>query len=216
MVVRIRKKAREGPKGHYAVPLALVLAALFGSRREVRPYRQPIQDPTRLRGLLAQRLGLDVVLADRPLTAAELADWALGTQPGRLAEMFGRSRVIPMGPPTDDDTALGVLPLLALGRGQRLGELDGILGQELPEVTRVAIERELQTAFGMIPGYDALVLAPPVHLRDLNRAIEWLNAQLQAEYDRAGVAGAARLVALPSAHVEAIPLQAPYNRDRIG
>ena len=79
MVIKIRKKVKEGPKGHYAVPLALPIACLFGPRRDKRDFRRPIEASQRLRSVLAQYLSLEVLVADRPLSLAEFL--TLNTSP---------------------------------------------------------------------------------------------------------------------------------------
>jgi hypothetical protein len=210
MVMKIRKKPKEGPRGHYAVPLALVLAAAFGPRRTPRDYRRTIEDAGRLRAPLAAALGLEVIVADRPLAPEEFGGWNLRARPGKLAEMFGRGGTIPMGPPSGAfDGYITLLPLLALGRGQQLGRLEG-LGAEFAELQRVALQNILAPALGLIPGYDLLLCGPPVHLRDLNGAIAHLDASLRDECDRAGVTWAP-VPPLAAAALTGIPTHEPYS-----
>lgn len=209
MVMKIRKKPKEGPRGHYAVPLALVLAAASGPRRTPRDYRRAIEQAGRLRAPLAAALGLEVVVADRPLALDEFAAWNLRARPGRLAEMFARGGTIPMGAPTGTfDGYITLLPLLALGRGQQLDRLEG-LGAELDELARVALQNILAPALGLIPGYDLLLCAPPVHLRDLNGAIAQIDASLRDECERAGVPWRPA-PALAAAALAGIPTHEPY------
>lgn len=210
MVMKIRKKPKHGPRGHYAVPLALVLAAAFGPRRTPRDYRQTITDAARLRAPLVTALGLEVVVADRPLALDEFARWNLRVRPGKLAEMFGRGGTIPMGPPTGAaDGYLTLLPLLALGRGEQLGRLDG-LGAEFAELQRVALQNILAPALGVIASYDLLLCGPPVHLRDLTGAIAHVDAMLRDECERAGGSWTPA-PPLAAAALASIPLHEPYT-----
>ena len=213
MVIKIRKKIKEGPKGHYAVPLALPIACLFGPRRDTRDFRRHIEASGRLRSVLAGYLGLEVLVADRPLSIAELIEWDLKARPGRLAEMFWRLGVVPMGTAIGgDDERVGILPFIALARGARLDNISHFLGKEFPEVTHVAIQNILAPAFELIPGYDFFLCHPPVHLRDLNRALGGLNMMVRDEFEKAGLTYLEDLAAFPQGILEAIPIQEPYAR----
>lgn len=213
MVIKIRRKVREGPKGYYAVPLALAIACLFGPRRDARDFRRPIEASLRLRSVLVQYLGLEVLVADRPLSLTELTQWDLKAKPGRLAEMFERYGVIPMGPAIgEEEERVAILPFITLARGTRLDNLSPFLGKELPEVTHVALQNILAPAFGLIPGYDTFLHYPPVHLRDLNRALGGLGMMVQHEFEKAGLTYSEDLPTLPLDTLKAIPIQEPYSR----
>jgi len=212
MVIKIRKKVKEGPKGHYAVPLALPIACLFGPRRDKRDFRRPIEASQRLRSVLAQYLDLEVLVADRPLSLAELAQWNLKAKPGRLAEMFGRSGVIPMGPAMgEEEEWVAILPFIVLVRGARLENLSRFLGKEFAEVTHVAVQNILAPAFGLIPGHDTFICYPTVHLRDLNRALGGLGLMVREEFEKTDLTHWEDLPTLPPDTLEDIPIQEPFR-----
>ena len=212
MVVKIRKKVKEGPKGYYAVPLALAIACLFGPRRDTRNFRKPIEASQRLRSVLAQYLDLEVLVADRPLSLAELTQWDLKSRPGKLAEMFGRYGVLPMGPAIgNEEERVAILPCIVLARVARLDKLSGFLGKEFPEVTHVAIQNILAPAFELIPGYDNLLCHPPVHIRDLNGALGGLNIMVRDEFEKACLSYSEDLPTLPADTLEGIPIQEPFR-----
>jgi hypothetical protein len=216
MVIKIRKKPKEGPKGHYAVPLVLAMSGLFGPRRERREFRRTIEDGQRLRSVLGRYFGTEVMAADRPLSPEEFDGWGLKSRPGRLAEMFERTGIIPMGPPAGrPDPPVGLLPLIAVGRGARLSDLSRFLGVEFPEVTRVAVQNILFPAFGLIPGYDTLLLFPPMHLHDLRKALSGLEIQIREEFERAGlICPLERFPDVSQESLASIPSEEPFTRGK--
>lgn len=189
----VKKIKHKGAKAPQSVPLVMAMTALFGSRREGREFRQTIVNVGRLQAVLSDYLGQVVVPADRPLSSAEYLDWVFAEGPARSTKRLAASGVILMGRAafeTDPDEVrprLGILPLVVLVKAQRLDTLAGRLGQDFSEVTRVACERCLYPAFGLIPGYDVLLSLPPCHGQDLNWAGETLNHLVEEECARAGV-----------------------------
>ncbi len=196
----VKKIKQRGPKALQAVPLVMAMTALFGFRREGREFRRQIVEVGRLRAAFRDYLGQVVIPADRPLSSAEYLDWVFAAGPGRSVKRLAASGVILMNPPafeTDPDDArprLGILPLAVLVKAQHLDPLAGRIGQDFQEVSRVACERCLYPAFGMIPGYDLLLYLPPCHGQDLNWAVETLNRLVEEECARASVPSPGPLV----------------------
>lgn len=217
MVLKIKKKFKKGPKAPHAVPLAVAMTALFGLERRGRDLRHPFEAPQKVRSALRLHLNEDLLCADRILSAQEYLEWGLRNSPARLVEMFSRQGLIPMGPPADeedlgDDPRLGILPLVAVVRGQALESLSGRLGLEWPEVASVAFQNSIQPSLNLIPGYDLLLFRPPHHARNLNSAVRVLNQSLQDAFSRAGRSYPGDLDLLPEALLREIPLQEPCSR----
>jgi hypothetical protein len=213
MGIKIRKKVKEGPRGHYAIPLALAIACFFGPRRETRDFRKPIEGSGELGFVLTRYCGFEIIVADRPLSLAEFTHWDLKARPGKLAEMFWKDGSIPMGPATGHESEqFTILPVIAMGRGAKLKGISNFLGKELPEVTQVAIQNILFPAFGLIPGFDLCLYFPPVHLRALDKAFEGLSVMVKEEFEKANLTHPEYFPTLPKNILKDIPLQDPFSR----
>jgi hypothetical protein len=217
MVQKIRKKTKKGPKASYAVPMVLVMTCLYGFKREGREFRAMLECPESLRTVLAGHFGQGVVLSERPLSKREYLEWGLRSEPGRLAEMFGRSGLIPMGPAvTEEDFGtsprFGILPFLALVKGRDLEAFFQRDWPELSEVSRVALQNRLYPTFNLIPGYDLLLYPAPCHARQINAAIVSLNAILEAEFERGGIPIPEPFGLCTNQEIEGIPSYQPYSK----
>ncbi len=217
MVHKIRKKTKKGPKASYAVPMVLVMTCLYGFKREGREFRGMLERPDSLGTLLAGHFGQEVVLAERPLSIREYLEWGLRSQPGRLAEMFGRSGLIPMGPAvTEEDLGtfprLGILPFLVLIKGRDLEAFIRRDWPELSEVACVALQNCLYPTFNLIPGYDLLLYSAPCHARQINGAIVTVSAILEAEFERGGIACPEPFDLCPDEEIEGILSYQPYAK----
>ncbi|MBI3810720.1 MAG: hypothetical protein HY283_00730 [Nitrospirae bacterium] len=190
MVQKIKKKVKKGPKAPHAVPLAIVMTALYGFQREGRDFRRPFDDMAKLRAALRLQLDQDVIPADRVLSFREYRDWGLKGSPGQLAGMFSRSGSIPMGSGIEEDIdkrpRLGILPIIAVVKGMQLETFGGKIGREWSEVARVAFQNSVYPAFNLIAGYDLLLYQPPHHARDINRAIGAINQMMEDAFHQAG------------------------------
>ena len=212
MVQKIRKKTKKGPKAPHAIPLAIVMTALYGFQREGRDFRRTIDDPSRLRAALRLHLDQEVLTADRVLSPGEYAGWTLRTAPARLVEMFSRNGVIPMGPPEAEDEAgtqprLGLLHCVAVAQGRHLDDLSGRIGRDWSELGAVAFQNSVLPAFNLIPSYDLLLYPPPVHARDINRAVAVLNRMTEDAFHQAGRTLPEPFDPLPEPILSAIPVE---------
>jgi hypothetical protein len=215
MVRKIRKKVKKGPKAPHAVPLAVVMTALYGFQREGRDFRRPFEDPARLRAALRLQLEQDVIPADRVLSYHEYLEWGLKDCPGRLAEMFSRSGSIPMGPGSDEEDLgsrprLGILPIVAVVKGTLLETFGGRIGREWSEVARVAFQNSVYPAFNLIAGYDLLIYTPSHHAREMNRSIAAINQMTEEAFHQAGRPYPGPFDPLPEEILSRIPLQEPF------
>jgi len=190
MVQKIRKKVKKGPKAPHAVPLAIVMTALYGLERAGRDFRRSFDDMSRLRAALQLQLDQEVIPADRVLSFDEYRDWGLKGSPARLAEMFSRTGWIPMGPAIEEEDdgprpRLAILPVIAIVKGDRLESFGGRIGREWSELARVAFQNSVYPAFNLIAGYDLLLDQPPHHARDINRGIAAVNQRMEDAFHHA-------------------------------
>ena len=216
MVQKIRKKVKKGPKAPHAVPLAIVMTALYGFESQGRDFRRSFDDPARLRAAVRLQLDQDVIPADRVLSMKEYQDWGLKSSPGRLAEMFSRPAIIPMGPAVDEEDIgqrprLGILPIVAVVKGMQLETFGGRIGREWSEVARVAFQNSVYPAFNLIAGYDLLLYSSPHHARDVNHAISAINRMMEDAFHQAGRPYPGPFDPLPDETLSRIPLQEPYS-----
>ncbi|MBI3610442.1 MAG: hypothetical protein HY204_07055 [Nitrospirae bacterium] len=216
MVQKIKKKVKKGPKAPHAVPLAIVMTALYGFQREGRDFRRSFDDTVKLRAALRLQLDQEVIPADRVLSFREYRDWGLRPSPGRLAEMFSRSGILPMGPaPEEEDPGalprLGILPMVAVVKGQHLERFSEMINREWPEVVRVAFQNSVYPAFNLIAGYDLLLYTPPHHARDVNRAIAALNEMMEDAFHQAGRTYPGSFSPFPDDVLSRIPLQESFS-----
>ena len=217
MVKKIRKKTKKEPWENYAIPMVLGMTCLFGIKREGRDFFNALESPEHLSPILSSHLGQEVVVGERPLTQREYLDWGFRAEPGRLAEMFAKSGVIPMGPSTveedmGDSPRLGILPLLTILKGR---DLEGFLKSNeasFSEIHRVSLERIFYPAFNMIPSYDLFLFHEPLHARRINDIISSLNFQVEIELEKMWGSGEESMGSLPNFEVEKIPLFQPYSR----
>ena len=216
MVKKIKKKIKKGPKGNYAVPLCLALTCLYGIRLEGKDFRGCFDAPEKIREVLNSHLGRPVLMADRVLSQAEFCEWGLRSVPGRLAEMFSRSGLIPMGPPTgveeEGPPMLGILPFLALVKGK---ELEGFVHRavaEFSEVNRVAFQNSAASGFNLIPGYDHLLYSPPCHAKQLNQAVSVLSRMMEEAFYNAGLTPPERFELFEEELIAGIPVSEPFSR----
>ncbi|HEY4484811.1 MAG TPA: hypothetical protein VI702_00605 [Nitrospiria bacterium] len=211
MVQKIRKKTKKGPKAPHAIPLAIVLTALYGFQREGRDFRRTFDDPARLRAALRLHLDQEVLTADRVLSPGEYAGWSLRNAPARLFGMFSRDGVIPMGPPREEEAGthprLGLLPCVAVVQGRHLDSLSDRIGRDWAELASVAFQNSVRSAFNLIPSYDQLLYPPPVHARDINRAVEVLNRMVEDAFHQAGRSRPGPFDPLPGDILAVIPLE---------
>jgi len=215
MVQKIRKKIKKGPKAPHAIPLAIVMTALYGIQREGRDFRRPFGDMTKLRGALRQQAEQEIIPADRVLSPREYREWGLRGSPGRLAGMFSRLGSIPMGPAVDEEDLgpiprLGILPLIAIVKGSQLEPFGEGLGREWSEVAAVAFQNSVYPALNLIAGYDLLLYRPPHHSRDINRSIATLDQIVQDAFQQAGRPYPGPFDPFPENLLSAIPLEEPF------
>ena len=197
--------------------MVLGMTCLFGIKREGRDFFNALESPEQLLPILSSHLGQEVVVGERPLTQREYLDWGFRAEPGRLAEMFAKSGVIPMGPATveedmGDSPRLGILPLLTILKGR---DLEGFLkanGTSFSEIHRVSLEKIFYPSFNMIPSYDLFLFHGPLHVQKINDIISSLNFQVTIERERISGGGGESMGPLSSFEVEKIPLFQAYSR----
>ncbi len=187
---KIKKKIKKGPKAPHASLHLIPMTILYGPERRGKDFRHPIDDPGAIKAALEHWLGPEVIPADRPLSMEEFRGWAATISPGRLAGMFRKAGRVPMGPALNEsdmgDTPFpGIFPFLAIRKGRDLDALFKILGTDFPEITRVAFNNALGPSLNLIPGYDHLLQAPVVHVKDLNRGIDTLNRLTEEAFNQA-------------------------------
>ncbi len=225
MVKKIKKKIQRGPKATVAVPLLIAMTALYGTRRQGRDFRHLFPAPKAIQhalelhfkiGSSAKFYGapLDqrLIVADRPLSLGEYQGWGLRSKPARLAEMFGGTGVIPIGPAVDEDDLdenprLCVLPLVVLVQDKALEDFSLKLGEEFSEVCRVTFQNALFPALNVIPGYDLLLYRSPCPARGLNHAIDTLNSLLEEAFEQASVPFPGPFAPCPEPFLTDIPLK---------
>ena len=217
MVQKIRKKIKKGPKAPHAIPLAMVMTALYGFEREGRDFRRPFEDPAKLRSALRLLLDEEIIPADRVLSDHEYLEWGLKTSPGRLVEMFSRPGLIPMGPAVEEEDSgtrprLGILPIVAVVKGRNLDAFSDTMGREWPEVARVAFQNSVFPSFNLIPGYDLLLYLPPFHARDTNRGITALNQMMEEAFHQAGRSYPGPFEPFPDEILSRIPVREPISK----
>lgn len=210
MVKKIKKKTKKGPRAPYAALLVIALTVLYGPQRRGRDFRRTLEDPAKLRAALELQFGPDLIPADRPLSVEEFRGWALSSSPGRLAGMFARGGRIPMGPapgesPGEGSPFLGLLPVLAIRRGQDLDRFFHSLGKELTEIPRVAFQNALGPSLNQIPGYDQILYAPLCPVRNLDQAIAYLNTITEEAFHQAGRTRPDRFAPLEDPGITAYP-----------
>ena len=217
MVKKIKKKIKKGPKASYAVPLAIVMTALFGFECAGRDFRRPFDDLVKLRAALRLQLDQEIIPADRVLSFQEYLDWKLKSAPGRLAEMFSRSGAIPMGPvieegEEDSSPLLGILPIIVVVKGMELEAFGERIGQDWPEVARVAFQNSVFPTFNLIAGYDRLLYQPPHHARDINRSLAAINHLMEDAFRQAGRPYPGAFDSFPEDSLSGIPVQEAISR----
>jgi len=214
MVQKIKKKVKKGPKAPHAVPLAIVMTALYGFQREGRDFRGSFEDPAKVRAALRLQLDQEIIPADRVLSSKEYREWGLKDAPGRLVGMFSRPGSIPMGPSSDEEDPgtrprLGILPLIAVVKGMQLESFGERIGRDWSEVARVAFQNSVYPAFHLIAGYDLLLYTPSHHARDMNRAIAAINRMTEEAFHQAGRPYPGPFDPLPEEVLSRIPVQEP-------
>jgi hypothetical protein len=218
VVKKIRKVSKKGPKANYAVPLVMPLTALFGPRCVGKSFWHSFDDPAPIRAVLSRHLDEPLLTADRILAIDEYLAWGLRSSPGKVAGMFGRSEVIPMGPSgteeTDeasDDPRLGVLVLVALVKGERLNEFSGRLGEDFSEIDRVAFENAAGPVLQIIPGYDRLLYTPPLLAASLNAGIDHLNLLVEDAFEKGSIPYPGGFASSPAERLASIPTHEPIQ-----
>ncbi|HEY5599196.1 MAG TPA: hypothetical protein VIK48_00785 [Candidatus Manganitrophaceae bacterium] len=215
MVKKIKKKVQRGPKALFAIPLAMAMTALYGTRRQGKDFRRAFEPLDLLRKGLQLHLEEELIIADRPLSAEEYAGWGFRSKPARLAEMFSKSGVIPMGPPigavgeSDPESSprLGVFPMIALVQEKALGAFSSRLSEEFSELSRVAFQNAVFPALHLIPGYDLLLYLPPCPAQALNHAIESVNVMLREAFERESIPFPGPFDLFPESALADIPIK---------
>lgn len=218
MVKKIRKLTKKGPRANYAIPMVMGMTCLFGIKREGRDFFSAMESPEQLSLILSSHLGQEVVVGERPLSKAEYLDWGFRAEPGKLAEMFAKSGVIPMGPSTGeedlgDSPRLGILPLLTVLKGRDLEGFQKSHETSFSEIHRVSLEKIFYPAFNMIPSYDLFLFHGPLHAQRINDIISSLNFQVKTASK--GIGGGEEFLGfLPNFKIEKIPLFQAYSKDK--
>ncbi|MFY9268307.1 MAG: hypothetical protein WAO55_01005 [Candidatus Manganitrophaceae bacterium] len=212
MIKKIKKKIQKGPKAVEAVPMAIALTALYGPRREGKDFRHRFERADEIRSVLQLHLEQPLILADRPLSAGEYLSWGLKSRPARLAEMFSKSGILPMGEAVESDDPeeqprLGILPMVALVQEREIDDFSERLMEEFAEVSRTALQNAIYPALGLIPGYDLLLYSLPSLAQGLNHAIDSLNASLREAFEQAAVSFPGPFSSLPESVLGSIPLK---------
>lgn len=217
MVKRIKKKVQRGPKALVAVPLTMAMTALYGLRRQGKDFRERFDSPEAIGSALRLHFEQEIVIADRPLSEREYLTWNFKSRPARLAEMFSKSGVIPMGPAADRDDQegpprLGILPMVALVQERDLQAFSERLSEELSEVSRVTFQNAIHPALQLIPGYDLLLYRLPCPAQGINHAIEELNGAMKEAFDQASIPPPDLFPLLPEEKISVIPLKEPCSK----
>ncbi|MEW6683621.1 MAG: hypothetical protein AB1451_11980 [Nitrospirota bacterium] len=209
MVKKIKKKSPAGASGWRGVPLALVVTALAGPRREARDVLRAFSPTWRLREVFLDHFSLEVVSTDRPLTLVEFMAWPGLADPAWAFKSAGGYGVVLTKAPaeeTSEGPRFGVVPVVVRLMASDLDRLSELWAEDVPEVARVALTTAFTEAMNLIPGYDRAVWSGPRPARDLNALINHLNALVTDECALAGVdaprkfpfAADQRMAAIPS------------------
>jgi hypothetical protein len=208
VVKKIKKKSPAGASGWRGVPLALVVTALAGPRREGRDVWRPFSPTWRLREIFLDHFSLEVVSTDRPLTLGEFTAWPGVTDPAWAFKSAGDHGVVLTKAPVEEmseGARLGVVPLVVRLLASDLDRLAELWADDLPEVARVGLTSAFNDAMNLIPGYDCAVWTGPRPARDLNALIHHLNALVADECSLAGVELPRRFSLGPDPRIAAIP-----------
>ena len=215
MVKKIKKKVKKGPAGIYAVPMAMVLTGLYGLRLEGRDLRRRFESPGEIREVLASHLGNRVQIAERLLSPDEYRDWEYRMAPARAAERFSGFDFIPAETPiASEETArpsLGVLPLVALMKGRGVGPFLKMEPAAFSEINHVCFQNAVSADLNLIPGYDQLLYAPPVHAKQLNGAIGLLDAMARDAFDKGDVPYPGPFEKFDDRDLSGIPVSEPFS-----
>jgi hypothetical protein len=190
VVKKIKKKSPAGASGWRGVPLALVVTALAGPRREGRDVLRPFSPAWRLREIFLDHFSLEVVSTDRPMTLGEFMAWPGLADPAWVFKSAGGHGVVLTKAPVEEGSEglrLGVVPLVVRLMASDLDRLSELWAEDFPEVARVALTNAFNEAMNLIPGYDRAVWSGPRPARDLNALINHLNALVADECSLAGV-----------------------------
>jgi hypothetical protein len=209
VVKKIKKKSPTGASGWRGVPLALVVTALAGPRREGRDVLRAFSPAWRLREIFLDHFSLEVVSTDRPLTLTEVMAWPGLVDPAWAFKSAGGHGVVLTKAPVEEGSEgprLGVVPVVVRLMASDLGRLSELWAEDVPEVARVSVTHAFTEAMNLIPGYDRAVWSGPRPARDLNALIDHLNALVADECSLAGVeapkrfslGAEQRLAAMPS------------------
>lgn len=212
MVKKIKKRFQRGPKATVAIPLAMALTALYGARREGKEFRAQFDPIEGVRSALRLHLEQEVLIADRALSTAEYRSWGFKSRPARLAEMFSKTGVIPMGEATNRDDQegpprLALLPMVALVQERELEAFSQKLSEDLAELPRVTFQNAVSPTFQLIPSYDLLLYRPPCPAQGINHAIEELNGAMKEAFGQASVPFPGDFPLLPEDEIRLIPLK---------
>lgn len=208
MVKKIKKKSPAGASGWRGVPLAVVVTALAGPRREGRDVLRPFSPTWRLREIFLDHFSLEVVSTDRPLTLGEFTAWPGVIDPAWAFKSAGDHGVVLTKAPveeTSEGPRLGVVPLVVRLLASDLDRLADLWADDFPEVARVGLTAALNDAMNLIPGYDRAVWTGPRPARDLNALIIHLNALVADECSLAGVEPPRRFSLGSDLRIAAIP-----------
>jgi hypothetical protein len=208
VVKKIKKKSPAGSSGWRGVPLALVVTALAGPRREGRDVLRPFSPAWRLREIFLDHFSLEVVSTDRPLTLAEFTAWPGLADPAWAFKSAGGHGVVLTKAPVDEvgeGPRLGAVPVVVRLMASDLDRLSDLWAEDFPEVARVALTAAFTEAMNLIPGYDRAVWTGPRPARDLNALINHLNALVADECAMAGVDQPRRFPLAADQRTAAIP-----------
>jgi hypothetical protein len=191
MVRKIKKRVSGGPAVAFAVPLAMVVTALAGPRREGRDVFRAFSPAWQLRDFFLDHFDVDIVTTNRPLSLDEYLKWPGAADPAWALRAAGEHRAVltkaPEGGPEDPAIRLGIVPLVARIAAAERARLASLWDTEFPEVARASLAGIFDGVFGLIPGYDRMVFCGPRPARDLNGVIAHLSALVADECLLAGV-----------------------------
>jgi hypothetical protein len=190
------------------VPLALVVTALAGPRREGRDVLRAFSPAWRLREIFLDHFSLEVVSTDRPMTLGEFTAWPGLVDPAWAFKSAGGHGVVLTKAPVEEASEgprLGVVPIVVRLMASDLDRLPELWAEDFPEVARVALTNTFTEAMNLIPGYDRAVWSGPRPARDLNALINHLNALVADECSMAGVEAPRRFPLGADQRIAAIP-----------
>jgi hypothetical protein len=208
VVKKIKKKSPAGSSGWRGVPLALVVTALAGPRREGRDVLRAFSPAWRLREIFLDHFSLEVVSTDRPMTLGEFTAWPGLVDPAWAFKSAGGHGVVLTKAPVEEASEgprLGVVPIVVRLMASDLDRLPELWAEDFPEVARVALTNTFTEAMNLIPGYDRAVWSGPRPARDLNALINHLNALVADECSMAGVEAPRRFPLGADQRIAAIP-----------